>query len=203
MSDDLINCYKISKKLMPLIHLPVQSGSNDILSKMNRKHTIDDYISIYNKLKKLNKNIEFSSDFIIGYPSETAKDFEDTLKLIKKIKFINSYSFIYSPRPGTLAANLKTIDKKTSKNRLKIIQNELFKNQIEKNKLLEGKLINILVENQMKDKTKLFGRTEYMTSVIFDGDLSDIGELVQVEINSSNRNTLFGKIIKKINKKVA
>jgi len=203
MSDDLINCYKISKKLMPLIHLPVQSGSNDILSKMNRKHTIDDYISIYNKLKKLNKNIEFSSDFIIGYPSETVKDFEDTLKLIKKIKFINSYSFIYSPRPGTLAANLKTIDKKTSKNRLKIIQNELFKNQIEKNKLLESKLINILVENQMKDKTKLFGRTEYMTSVIFDGDLSDIGELVQVEINSSNRNTLFGKIIKKVNKKVA
>ena len=203
MSDDLINCYKISKKLMPLIHLPVQSGSNDILSKMNRKHTIDDYISIYNKLKKLNKNIEFSSDFIIGYPSETVKDFEDTLKLIKKIKFINSYSFIYSPRPGTLAANLKLINKKTSENRLKIIQNELFKNQIEKNKLLEGKLINILVENQMKDKTKLFGRTEYMTSVIFDGDLSDIGELVQVEINSSNRNTLFGKIIKKVNKKVA
>ena len=203
MSDDLINCYKVSKKLMPLIHLPVQSGSNDILSKMNRKHTIDDYILIYNKLKKLNQNIEFSSDFIIGYPSETVKNFEDTLRLIKKIRFINSYSFIYSPRPGTLAANLKLINKKTSENRLKIIQNELLKNQIEKNKSLEGKLINILVENQMKDKTKLFGRTEYMTPVIFDGDLSDIGELVQVEISSCNRNTLFGKIIKKENKKVA
>ncbi len=102
-----------------------------------------------------------------------------------------------------MAANLKTIDKKTSKNRLKIIQNELFKNQIEKNKLLEGKLINILVENQMKDKTKLFGRTEYMTSVIFDGDLSDIGELVQVEINSSNRNTLFGEISDQLKQRVA
>ena len=104
MSDDLLDCYKVSKKLMPLVHLPVQSGSNKILKLMNRKHDVEFYFSIFEKLKKINKNVEFSSDFIIGYPEETEKDFEETLSLIEKIDFINSYSFIYSPRPGTVAA---------------------------------------------------------------------------------------------------
>ena len=118
MTEDLIELYKHSKKLMPLIHLPVQSGSNKILESMNRKHTIDEYYRIFDNLKKINHKIEFSSDFIIGYPGEEQKDFEDTLNLIKRIKFINSYSFIFSPRPGTKAANLKLIDKKTSLERL-------------------------------------------------------------------------------------
>ena len=123
MTDDLIDCYKTSKKLMPLLHLPVQSGSDDILKKMNRKHSIEDYFLIYKKLKKINENIEFSSDFIIGYPGETERDFEDTLKLINKLNFINSYSFVFSPRPGTVAENLKLINKETSNKRLNIIQN--------------------------------------------------------------------------------
>ncbi len=203
MTDDLINCYKVSKKLMPLIHLPVQSGSDNILNKMNRKHTADDYIAIYNKLKNSNKNIELSSDFIVGYPSETKKDFNDTLKLIEKIKFINSYSFIYSPRPGTLASNQEIIEEKISKNRLKIIQNLLFQIQLKKNKLLEGKVVEVLVENQTKNKTKLFGRTSFMTPVVFEGYATNIGQLVFVKIQSSNRNTLFGKIIEKKKKKVA
>ena len=194
MTDDLINCYKMCKKLMPIIHLPVQSGSNNILKKMNRKHTIEDYLLIYKKLKNINKNIEFSSDFIISYPGETEKDFQDTLNLINKIKFINSYSFIFSSRPGTVAAKLKIDDKEVSEKRLKIIQDRLFKNQIETNKSLEGKVINVLVENQMKDKKKLFGRTGYMTSVIFDGDKKKIGKIVKVQIDSSNQNSLFGKI---------
>ena len=203
MTDDLIQCYKISKKLMPIIHLPVQSGSNNILNKMNRKHTIEDYLLIYQKLKNINKNIEFSSDFIISYPGETEEDFQDTLNLLNKIKFINSYSFIFSPRPGTVAAKLKTIDKEVSEKRLKTIQDQLFKNQLETNKSLEGKVIDVLVENQTKDKKKLFGRTGYMTSVIFNGDKKNIGKIVKVEIDSSNQSSLFGKIKLTQNKKAA
>ena len=107
MTDDLIDVYKKSNKLMPLVHLPVQSGSNKILKLMNRKHSIEEYLMIYKKLKSINSNIEFSSDFIIGYPEESDEDFKYTIELIERIRFINSYSFILSPRPGTVAAELK------------------------------------------------------------------------------------------------
>ena len=203
MTDDLIDVYKKSTKLMPLVHLPVQSGSNKILKKMNRKHTIEDYLMIYEKLKNINPNIEFSSDFIIGYPEENDDDFKYTIELIEKVGFINSYSFIFSPRPGTVAADLELVDKKKSKERLEIIQKKLFENQINKNKSLEGKILNVLVENKMKDGIKLFGRTEYMTSVIFDGNIENIGKIVQVEITSSNQNSLFGKLTEISKKKVA
>jgi len=203
MTEDLINVYKKSNKLMPLVHLPVQSGSNKILQLMNRKHTIEKYLKTYEKLKKINPNIEFSSDFIIGYPQENEEDFYDTLKLIKKIKFINSYSFIFSSRPGTVAADLDLVDKNKSQRRLKIIQKKLFQYQINKNKSLEKKIVNVLVENQMKDKVKLFGRTEHMTPVIFDGTIGNIGKIVQVEISTSSQTSLFGKIKKNYNKKVA
>ncbi len=197
------NVYKTSSKLMPLVHLPVQSGSNKILNLMNRKHTIEEYMLIYEKLKKINPKIEFSSDFIIGYPEENEQDFKMTMELIKKIKFINSYSFIFSPRPGTVAADLKLVDQKKSKQRLEIIQEKLYNNQIQKNKSLENKILNVLVENKMKDGIKLFGRTEYMTSVIFDGNIDNIGKIVQVEITSSNQNSLFGKSTESSKKKVA
>ena len=203
MSDDLIEVYKNSKKLMPLVHLPVQSGSNKILDLMNRKHSISDYYKIYDKLKEINSNIEFSSDFIIGYPGEEEKDFQDTLQLIKRIKFINSYSFIFSPRPGTVAADLKLIDKKISIERLEVIQNLLFENQKNMNKSLENKTINVLVENLTDDKTQVFGRSEYMTSVIFNGKKEDIGKIMSVKINKSNRSTLFGELVVNSNQKVA
>jgi tRNA-2-methylthio-N6-dimethylallyladenosine synthase len=203
MSDDLIEVYKNSKKLMPLVHLPVQSGSNKILDLMNRKHSINDYYKIYDKLKEINSNIEFSSDFIIGYPGEEEKDFQDTLQLIKRIKFINSYSFIFSPRPGTVAADLKLIDKKISIERLEVIQNLLFENQTNMNKSLENKTINVLVENLTDDKTQVFGRSEYMTSVIFNGKKEDIGKIMSVKINKSNRSTLFGELVVNSNQKVA
>ena len=203
MTDDLMNVYKKSTKLMPLVHLPVQSGSNKILKLMNRKHTIEEYLTIYQKLKKINPNIEFSSDFIIGYPDENDSDFKHTIELIEKINFINSYSFIFSPRPGTVAEDLDLIDKNKSKKRLEIIQKKLFNNQIEKNRSLEDTVVNVLVENRMKDGIKLFGRTEYMTSVIFEGDLENIGKIVKVEITSSNQNSLFGKLKENYKKKVA
>jgi len=203
MTDDLINIYKKSTKLMPLVHLPVQSGSNKILKQMNRKHTIEEYLMIYEKLKKINPNIEFSSDFIIGYPEESDDDFKYTMELIEKVRFINSYSFIFSPRPGTVAADLELVDKKKSKERLEIIQKKLFENQINKNKSLEGKILDVLVENKMKDGIKLFGRTEFMTSVIFDGSTDSIGKVVQIKIKSSNQNSLFGSIKENYKQKVA
>ena len=203
MTEDLIEVYKISEKLMPLVHLPVQSGSNKILKLMNRKHTIEEYLSTFDKLKEINSNIEFSSDFIIGYPGEEDQDFKDTIRLIERIKFINSYSFIFSPRPGTVAENLDLIEKKISIERLEKIQTILFKNQIEMNKSLEGKVIDVLVENLTDDKSKAFGRSEYMTSVIFNGKKNDIGKIVQVRIKDSNRNTLFGEVITNSDQKVA
>ena len=203
MTEDLINVYKKSSKLMPLVHLPVQSGSNKILKSMNRKHTIEEYLKVYESLKEINPNVEFSSDFIIGYPGEDEDDFNKTMELIEKIGFINSYSFIFSARPGTVAADLTQVNAVKSKERLEIIQKRLFENQIKKNKSLENKILNVLVENIMKDGIKLFGRTEYMTSVIFDGDIDNIGKIVQVEITSSNQNSLFGKLVESSKKKVA
>jgi len=203
MTNDLIEVYKNSEKLMPLVHLPVQSGSDKILDLMNRKHTISEYHKIYDKLKEINPNIEFSSDFIIGYPGEDDQAFQATFELIKKIKFINSFSFIFSPRPGTVAADFKLTDKKISMERLEIIQNQLFDNQTKMNKSLENKTINVLVENLTEDKTQLFGRSEYMTSVIFNGKKEDIGKVVQVKINRSNRSKLFGDLVINSNQKVA
>ena len=180
---------------MPLVHLPVQSGSNKILKLMNRKHTIEEYLNTFDKLKEINSNIEFSSDFIIGYPDEEDQDFKDTVNLIERVKFINSYSFIFSPRPGTVAENLDLIKKKISVERLEKIQTTLSKNQIQMNKSLNGKVIDVLVENLTDDKSKAFGRSEYMTSIIFNGKKNDIGKIVQVRIKDSNRNTLFLSLI--------
>ena len=203
MTDDLIEVYKNSEKLMPLVHLPVQSGSNKVLELMNRKHTIQEYIDIYDRLKKINPAIEFSSDFIIAYPGEDEQDFNETFSLIKKIKFINSYSFIFSPRPGTVAEKLDPIDRDISLKRLEKIQQQLFEHQIQKNKSLENNIIDVLVENQTDDKTKLFGRSEHMTSVIFSGNEQSIGQIVKVKINKSNQNTLFGEAVRDSNQKVA
>ncbi len=203
MTNDLIEAYKYSKKLMPLVHLPVQSGSDKILKLMNRKHTINMYLKIFYELKKINPEIEFSSDFIIAYPGEDKNAFEDTIKLIEEVKFINSFSFIFSPRPGTIASNLQTIEKKEAIKRLEIVQQKLFINQTKMNKSLEKKTINVLVENRTDNKKKLFGKSEYMTSVLFDGDDDLIGKIVKVKITNSNQNTLFGQIENQSNQKVA
>ena len=194
MTDDLIECYKKSKKLMPFVHLPIQSGSDRILKLMNRKHKVEDYFNVYNKIKKLNPDVEFSSDFIIGYPGETDKDFSNTLKLLEKIRFVNSFSFIFSPRPGTTAANLEMVDSEVAKKRLITIQEKLFNNQIELNKSMENQKIEVLIENKLSSQNKLFGRNKYLSSVIFKGDENLIGTLVDVKITSSNQNTLFGEI---------
>ena len=203
MTEDLLDVYNFSKKLMPLVHLPVQSGSDRILKLMNRQHTIKEYLKIFDKLKNINNNIEFSSDFIIGYPGEEKQDFKETIRLIKMIKFINSYSFIFSPRPGTVAENLKLVDREISIKRLEDVQNHLYENQINMNKILENKTLNVLVENLSKDKSKVFGRSPYMTPVIFDGNKNDIGKIIPVRVLQTNRTTLFGQRIDKVNQRVA
>ena len=194
MTDDLIDCYSTNKKLMPFVHLPIQSGSNKILKLMNRKHTVEEYISVIERLKKINSNIKFSSDFIIGYPGETNTDFDHTISLIKKIKFVNSFSFIFSPRPGTKASTLDLIDRDVTKTRLLKIQDLLFKFQKEMNNSLVNKTVEALVENKIKGENKLFGKNKYLSSVIFEGDKSNIGKKINVKIESCNQNTLFGKI---------
>ena len=193
MTQDLIDCYKNCSKLMPFLHLPVQSGSDKILKLMNRKYDIKFYYSVIEKLKKINSNIGFSSDFIIGYPGEEENDFQKTVDLVKEIKFVNSYSFIFSARPGTPASQLQKIDSKITKNRLKIIQSKLFNLQSHQHKALEGKNIEVLVENKLKNQSNYFGRTKKMTPVIFESTKCNPGNLIQVKITSSNQNNLFGK----------
>ena len=126
-----------------------------------------------------------------------------TFDLIKNIKFINSFSFIFSPRPGTVASNLDLIDKKISLKRLAEVQEQLFEHQITMNKSLEDKEIDVLVENKTQESSKFFGRSEYMTSVIFDGNDYDVGKVIKVKINNSNQNTLFGESLSKSEQRVA
>ena len=194
VTEDLIECYSSSKKLMPFIHLPIQSGSNKILKLMNRNHKVEKYLEIYKLIKQKNHKVEFSSDFIIGYPGEMNNDFKDTINLIKEIKFINSYSFIFSPRPGTPASKLKPVANEIAKERLIEIQKVLENHQVNKNQSLLGKSIEVLVENKLKNQNKYFGRNVFLNSVIFEGEEKYIGKLVDVKITKTNRNSLFGKI---------
>ena len=192
MSEDLINCYSDCKKLMPFLHLPVQSGSDKILKSMNRKHDRKYYLSVIEKLKKANKDIKISSDFIVGYPGETEKDFNDTIELVKKIGFVNSYSFIFSPRPGTLAAEKKLNNLTENKKKLNKLQKILENYQTEDNQKYLQKYCKVLIENKLNNQEKYFGRTKYMTPVIFESDNCQPGELIDVKITSFNHRNLFG-----------
>ena len=192
MTDDLIETYKYCNKLMPLLHLPVQSGSSMILKIMNRRHNLEEYLYILEKIKEKKSNIKFSSDFIIGYPGETDADFNKTISLMKKVGFINSYSFIYSARPGTPAAKLKTIMPEVAKKRLSIFQN--VSDEVKKS--YRQNILNtetkVLFENKLQNQDKYFGRDEYLNSVVVDSKTDLTGKILKVKINSFNHNTLFG-----------
>ena len=192
MTSDLIDCYKNTTKLMPFLHLPAQSGSNKILKKMNRKYTKEKYLSVVYEMRRILPKIEFSSDFIVGYPGEEDKDFDDTIDLVEKVKFINSFSFIYNKRPGTPASDLQPVNEKVQKKRLLILQNLLQEIQFKKNKNRVGKFKKVLVENKMKNQSKFFGRTIELTPVVFDATELDVGKVVNIEITNCNKNTLFG-----------
>ena len=198
-SEDLIKAHKDCEKLMPIIHLPVQSGSNKILEAMNRKHTISDYLSIIKKLFKIKPNIKFSSDFIIGYPGETENDFQETLKLLNEVGFINSYSYIFSARPGTPASNLEQLDQNLAKERLIKFQNEAEIIKLKYKQSLMEKTVKVLFENKVESKNKYFGRDEYFNSVIVESDDVLIGKIKNVKILRGNQTTLFGEIISNLN----
>ena len=200
-TDDLVEVHKNCEKLMPLIHLPVQSGSNKILKEMNRKHSIEEYLKVIEKVKKVKPNIEFSSDFIIGYPGETYDDFKKTIELMKNVKFINCYSFIYSARPGTPAYNLSQINHDDAKKRLMDFQKNAEKIKTEYRNNLINKISTVLFENKTKNENKYFGRDEYFNSVIVKNKTNLIGKFKNVKILKINQNTLFGEVISNFNQK--
>ena len=197
-TQDLIDAHKDCEKLMPQIHLPIQSGSNKILKAMNRKHTIEEYQKTIEKLKKVNSSIRFSSDFIIGYPGETLEDYKQTEKLMKNVKYINSYSFIFSARPGTPAFKLEKVNQSEAKKRLTSFQRvaEVIKTKYKKT--LIGKISNVLFENKTKEANTYFGRDEFLNSVIAISNKNLVGKIEKVKITSGNNNTLYGEILKNI-----
>ena len=200
VTKDLIKAHKDCEKLMPILHLPVQSGSSKILKAMNRKHSANEYNKIITSLKQAKPNIRFSSDFIIGYPGETERDFQETLELIEKTKFINSYSFIFSARPGTPASELNITEKQVAKKRLIKLQDVLEKINTQSKKEFLYKSTEVLFENKMKNQNKYFGRDRFLNSVVVESKENLTGKLLSVKINNYNHNSLFGKIVPDQNK---
>ncbi len=195
-SDDLITAFRDIKKLANHLHLPVQSGSDRILRRMGRGYTAADYKEKINKLRKVRSDISISTDFIVGFPGETEEDFNDTLKLVNDIGFDHSYSFIYSPRPGTPAEKLiDDVSLEVKKARLEKLKQTL--NQLEKNinQKMIGTIQKVLVTGFSKKGTKqLSGRTENNRVVNFDGDPELIGQFVEVKITEALANSLRGTI---------
>ena len=197
VTKDLIEAHKSCKKLMPVLHLPVQSGSSRVLDNMNRKHNISDYYKIIEELKKAKPEIRFSSDFIIGYPGETVDDFNQTLELIEKVEFINSYSFVYSARPGTPASKLDNVEFKIAKERLIRLQALLEEQNSKYKKNFLDKSTEVLFENKLDKQNKYFGRDKFLNSVYVQSNQDLTGQLLDVKIKDFNHNSLFGTILNK------
>lgn len=196
VDDDLILCHKNIDKLMPYLHLPIQSGSDVILKKMNRRHTSGDYLRIVEKLKEANPNIGMSSDFIVGFPGETDEDFQKTLDIVNRVKYIQAFSFKYSKRPGTPAAVMENqVEEKVKKQRLQILQDLLFDYQTKFNENSVGKVMSVLFENKGRHKGQLTGRTPYMQNLYAEADNSLINKIVEVRVSGASTNSLSGEVI--------
>ena len=185
MKDSLINAHADNSKLMPFLHLPIQSGSDKILKKMNRKHTVDDYLKIVEKIRNVRPDIALSSDFIVGFPEETDKDFEDTMKLIETVNFVIAYSFIYSPRPGTPAQNKDNISISDKKARLSALQSLLTQQQINFNKSFVNKGMEVLFEKVGRHKDQFIGRTIYNQSTFINSKKDLLNQIMNVKITNS------------------
>jgi len=186
MHKDLYNAHGDLEKLMPFLHLPIQSGSNKILKAMNRNYTVEEYLKIINKVKKIRKDIVFSSDFIVGYPGESKEDFQKTLDLVDKIKYVQSFSFIYSPRPGTTAYNLKNnIEENEKKERLSILQNKLKFYQEKFNKNFVKKPLEVLFNNSLNKKNQSVGYSQYMQLVRINNKRNVQGRIKNIKIKKS------------------
>jgi len=198
VNQELIDAHKDITKLMPYIHLPVQSGSNRILKLMNRKHTCEEYIEIIENIRNARNDIALSSDFITGFPGETDKDFESTIELVKKIKYAQAYSFNYSPRPGTPSADYeRQIPQNIKSERLKLLQDILKQQQLEFNNQSKGKIVRILVERKGKEINHLVGKTPHMQSVFFNNikNKNKIGDFIDIRIDSIKVNNLSGELV--------
>lgn len=196
MSDDLIELFGCESKLLPILHLPIQSGSNNVLTKMNRTYSPNLYLDIVNKLKSVRPDIQISSDFLIGFPGETDSDFNQTLDIIKRVKFIASYSFKYSPRPHTGAAKMpEQIPEQIKKERLKIIDSLLNDYQREFNESCIGKTFVCLCEGIDKSGNNLIYRTPYMQQCIVPKPTDKNTNLAQIKITAANKSSLRGEII--------
>ena len=186
MHEDLYNAHRDLEKLMPFVHLPIQSGSNKILKAMNRNYTVEEYLKIINKIKKCRRDIVFSSDFIVGYPGETKEDFQKTIDVIDKVEYVQSFSFIYSPRPGTMAYNLKnTLEDDEKKNRLRILQNKLRFYQEKFNKNFVKKSLKVLFSNSSNKKNQSLGYSEYMQLVRINNKRNMQGKIENIKIKKS------------------
>lgn len=196
VDDDLILCHKNLKKLMPYLHLPIQSGSDDVLKRMNRRHTKDEYLRVVEKLKEANPLIGMSSDFIVGFPGESDKDFEDTLDVVNRVKYIQAFSFKYSRRPGTPASVMDNqIEEKVKKERLQILQDLLFDYQLKFNQQSVGKVMPVLFEGDGRHDGQLTGRTPYMQNLYAKADKSLLKKIVQVRVLRASTNSLKGEVI--------
>lgn len=195
ISNELIYAFDNIDKLMPFLHIPVQSGSNRILKLMNRKYSREDYLEKINLIKSLKKDIALSTDIIVGFPDESDGDFEDTISLIKEVKYDQAFTFIYSSRPGTIAAKMQAQVPDEIKNsrlqKLIDVQNDI---SLEKNKKYMNKILNVLVEGKSsKDSNFYSGRSEEFKLVNFKANEEDIGNIVKVKINDVKSFSLNGE----------
>ena len=199
MHDSLYNAHK-HDKIMPFKHLPIQSGSDRVLQIMNRKHSTKEYLEVIKALRDVRPDIQFSSDFIVGFPGETDRDFEDTLKLVEQVKFAQAYSFKYSPRHGTPAASMKNqVDEKVKSMRLQRLQSILEEHKLSFNQSMIGKKVNVLFEKRThKGSAQITGKTEYLQSLYMDisNDIPDVyGKVCEVEVTNAGPNSVNGKLI--------
>lgn len=197
MDDELIAAHGSIPQLMPFLHLPVQSGSDEILKTMNRKHTADHYRDIIARVRKARPDIALSSDFIVGFPGETEAHFEDTMQLIRDIGFTASYSFKYSARPGTPAANMQgLIPEKLKDDRVQRIQALLFEQHTAFNKAAIGKVMDVLLDGYGRQDSQLHGRTPYNQAIHVTTDRANFGRIMKVQVTNATATSLTGEICK-------
>ena len=195
VQDDLIDAHASVKKLMPYLHLPVQSGSDKILKAMNRKHTTESYMKIMARFKQARPDIVFSSDFIVGFPGETEEDFEATIDLVRAIGFGAAYSFKYSARPGTPAANMTNLVREDVKDaRLQRLQALLTEQAIAFNQNFIGQTVPVLVDGKNGKRGHLHGRTPHNQAISFTGPDRLYGQIIDVTVNSAGQMALHGEI---------
>ncbi len=196
MTDELINLHGSEEKLMPFLHLPVQSGSDKILKAMNRKHDRKYYLEIIEKLRKARADIALSSDFIVGFPGETDEDFADTLAIVKEVGYSQCYSFKYSPRPGTPAAVKEQVPETIKNERLAILQQEISRQQLEFNKNCIDKVLPVLFDRSGKLEGQILGRSPYMQSVhLKNSEEAYQSAIINVKITAASLSSLTGEIV--------